>query len=68
MNIADVFFNETEFVNQIISKIGLLGSSSEIQNIRMSLDPDFSPDEQEEKARLISQVNLHISTFFDEMR
>ena len=22
----------------------------------MSLDPDFSPDEQEEKARLISQV------------
>ena len=24
---------------------------------RMCLDPDFSPDEQEEKARLISQVN-----------
>ena len=23
---------------------------------RMCLDPDFSPDEQEEKARLISQV------------
>ena len=29
-----------------------------IVNIRMSLDPDFSPDEQEEKARLISQVIL----------
>ena len=25
---------------------------------RMCLDPDFSPDEQEEKARLISQVRL----------
>ena len=25
-------------------------------NTRMCLDPDFSPDEQEEKARLISQV------------
>ena len=54
-------------MNKIISKIGLFGSSSEIQNIRMSLDPDFSPDEQEEKARLISQVILHIlhiSTIF----
>ena len=25
----------------------------------MCLDPDFSPDEQEEKARLIAQVNIN---------
>ena len=25
---------------------------------RMCLDPDFSPDEQEEKARLIAQVRI----------
>ena len=34
---------------------GASGNISDHMN-RMCLDPDFSPDEQEEKARLISQV------------
>merc|ERR1711948_183088 len=33
---------------------------------RMSLDPDFSPDEQEEKARLISQV-LELQNTLDDL-
>ena len=33
---------------------------------RMCLDPDFSPDEQEEKARLISQV-LELQNTLDDL-
>ena len=40
------------------SLIGLTASHVTEQMTRMCLDPDFSPDETEEKARLISQV-LH---------
>jgi hypothetical protein len=36
--------------------IGLTASHLTEQMTRMCLDPDFSPDEAEEKARLISQV------------
>ena len=38
------------------SLIGLTASHVTEQMTRMCLDPDFSPDETEEKARLISQV------------
>ena len=40
------------------SLIGLTASHVTEQMTRMCLDPDFSPDEAEEKARLISQVSL----------
>ena len=40
------------------SLIGLTASHVTEQMTRMCLDPDFSPDEAEEKARLISQVRL----------
>ena len=39
------------------SLIGLTASHVSEQMTRMCLDPDFSPDETEEKARLISQVS-----------
>ena len=39
------------------SLIGLTASHVSEQMTRMCLDPDFSPDEIEEKARLISQVS-----------
>ena len=39
------------------SLIGLTASHVSEQMTRMCLDPDFSPDEVEEKARLISQVS-----------
>ena len=39
------------------SLIGLTASHVSEQMTRMCLDPDFSPDEAEEKARLISQVS-----------
>jgi len=44
------------------------GSSGHISDHmnRMSLDPDFSPDEQEEKARLISQV-LELQNTLDDL-
>ena len=35
-------------------------SISEQMHRQLSLDPDFSPDEVEEKSRLIAQVTLHI--------
>ena len=38
------------------SLIGITASHVTEQMTRMCLDPDFSPDEAEEKARLISQV------------
>ena len=40
------------------SLIGITASHVTEQMTRMCLDPDFSPDEAEEKARLISQVNV----------
>ena len=47
------------------SLIGLTASHVTEQMTRMCLDPDFSPDEAEEKARLISQVSLKlIFSFF----
>ncbi len=39
------------------SLIGLTASHVTEQMTRMCLDPDFSPDEAEEKARLITQVS-----------
>ena len=46
------------------SLIGLTASHVTEQMTRMCLDPDFSPDETEEKARLISQVLQRISYHF----
>lgn len=40
------------------SLIGLTASHVTEQMTRMCLDPDFSPDEAEEKARLITQVRI----------
>ena len=40
------------------SLIGLTASHVSEQMNRLCLDPDFSPDEAEEKARLITQVSL----------
>ena len=45
------------------SLIGLTASHVTEQMTRMCLDPDFSPDETEEKARLISQV-LGLTSYF----
>ena len=42
------------------SLIGLTASHVSEQMNRLCLDPDFSPDEAEEKARLISQVSRTI--------
>ena len=44
------------------SLIGLTASHVSEQMTRMCLDPDFSPDEVEEKARLISQVSYRMLT------
>lgn len=50
------------------SLIGLTASHVTEQMTRMCLDPDFSPDEAEEKARLISQVIfLVVGSIFDQL-
>lgn len=48
------------------SLIGLTASHVSEQMTRMCLDPDFSPDEVEEKARLISQV-LELQNTLDDL-
>ena len=45
------------------SLIGLTASHVSEQMTRMCLDPDFSPDEVEEKARLISQVSYTSTSY-----
>ena len=58
-------FESLDSIPSISSDLGGAGGSGQLSEHmnRMCLDPDFSPDEQEEKARLISQVIL-----FAEMR
>lgn len=46
------------------SLIGITATHVTEQMTRMCLDPDFSPDEAEEKARLITQVRDHILQFW----
>merc|ERR1711970_852871 len=50
------------------SDLGYVPGSGHISDHmnRMCLDPDFSPDEQEEKARLISQV-LELQNTLDDL-
>merc|ERR1719334_1295173 len=50
-----VDFESLDSIPSMLSDRSEAGHISEHMN-RMCLDPDFSPDEQEEKARLISQV------------
>lgn len=61
-------FESLDSIPSISSDLGCAGGSGQLSEHmnRMCLDPDFSPDEQEEKARLISQV-LELQNTLDDL-